>query len=197
MGWYIALAILLFLAWLPLGVWVQYENKVLTLKVLAWFLKIPILPAKEKKPKKAKKEKPKKQKKPKKTTEKEKKKWNITIDAIFDALDLLGGFVARLGRRLHMKRLEVALVFGGEDPANTAILYGKGCAMLGALEPAIDNVFHVKHKKLSADVDFLRSDLNITATVEIRFHLGMMIAVVIYLACRGLKLYKAIKPVKS
>ena len=65
MGWWIALAILVGLAVLPLGVSVKYNADGVWLAIVAGPVRIQILPAK-KKVKKPKKEKPQKEKKPKK-----------------------------------------------------------------------------------------------------------------------------------
>ena len=65
MGWWIALAVLVGLAVLPLGVSVKYNADGVWLAIVAGPVRIQILPAK-KKVKKPKKEKPQKEKKPKK-----------------------------------------------------------------------------------------------------------------------------------
>ena len=65
MGWWIALAIVVGLAVLPLGVSAKYNASGVWLAIVAGPLRIKILPAK-KKEKKPKKEKPKKEKKPNK-----------------------------------------------------------------------------------------------------------------------------------
>ena len=65
MGWWIALAILVLLAILPLGVSVIYNEDGPLIRVIAGFIKIKVFPRK----KKAKKEKPKKEKKKKKKKE--------------------------------------------------------------------------------------------------------------------------------
>ena len=65
MGWWIALAVVVGLAILPLGVSVKYNADGVWLAIVAGPIRIKILPAK-KKEKKPKKQKPKKEKKPKK-----------------------------------------------------------------------------------------------------------------------------------
>ena len=73
MGWWIALAIVVGLAILPLGVSVKYNADGVWLAIVAGPIRIKILPAK-KKEKKPKKEKPKKEKKPKKDKSEKAKK---------------------------------------------------------------------------------------------------------------------------
>ena len=73
MGWWIALAIVVGLAILPLGVSVKYNADGVWLAIVAGTIRIKILPAK-KKEKKPKKEKPKKEKKPKKDKSEKAKK---------------------------------------------------------------------------------------------------------------------------
>lgn len=57
MGWWIALAVLVLLAAMPLGVSVVYDADGPLIKVIAGFIRLKIFPAKKKKPKKDKKNK--------------------------------------------------------------------------------------------------------------------------------------------
>lgn len=66
MGWWIALAVLVGLAILPLGVSFRYRAEGILLNILAGPIRIRILPAKKRKPKKDKPEKKKRQKPKKK-----------------------------------------------------------------------------------------------------------------------------------
>lgn len=69
MGWWIALAVLVLLAAMPLGVSVVYDADGPLIKVIAGFIRLKIFPAKKKKKEKPKKEKKKDTKTPKKAEE--------------------------------------------------------------------------------------------------------------------------------
>ena len=76
MGWWIALAVIVGLAILPLGVSFRYRAEGVLLSILAGPVRISILPAK----KKAKKDKPKKNKSKKKTSSKAKKPATTSVE---------------------------------------------------------------------------------------------------------------------
>ena len=61
MGWLIFAGVLIFLALLPLGVWIRYDASGPVARIVAGPIKIKVFPVK----KKEKKPKPKKEKKPK------------------------------------------------------------------------------------------------------------------------------------
>lgn len=173
---YIILAIIAFfviLLSIKLAVTVHYEGDV-ALSVKWLFIKINILPKKEKKPKKEKpkKEKKKKEEEPKAEDEKikepKKKKGdnmfvrfykNRGVDGVVqllkDAVAALGGMFGRIFGAFTFEELYIALKVGGKDSADTAIKYGEICA--GAFPAMGLFVNKAKVKKYSIDIspDFI------------------------------------------
>jgi len=149
----IALYILLGIAVLLIGllcvpVVVQAEYaQALTLRARWAFLKIPVIPGKEKKPKKKKKDKPKKEKPEKLKEPKEKSnKPNIlqrfyTYQGISGFIDLLQRTIEILKQFRHglwlcfkIRKLSLHMRITGGDPQSIVEKYGKTCA---AVFPAL------------------------------------------------------------
>ncbi|MCI9158563.1 MAG: DUF2953 domain-containing protein [Lawsonibacter sp.] len=66
------------------------------------------------------------------------------------ALEAAGG----LWRSFRTDMLELRLTAGGRDPADTALLYGRACAALGALWDPLTRAFHVKDGSARVELDF-------------------------------------------
>jgi len=144
---YILLGIvILFTGLLCVPVVLQAEYaQALTLRVRWAFLKIPVIPGKEKKPKKKKKDKPEKEKPEKKPKEKSDEP-NIlqrfyTYQGIHGFIDLLGRTIAILKQFRHglwlcfrIRKLSLHMRIIGGDPQSTVEKYGKTCA---AVFPAL------------------------------------------------------------
>lgn len=186
---YIFLGIIAFFVILlsvKLVVTVHYENDVaLSLKWL--FVKINILPKKEKKDKKPKKEKKPKEEKPKETDEKipepkKKKGDNIfvrfyknkgvdgVVQLLKDVASAVGGMFRRIGRAFLFEELFVAMTVGAGDSAETAIKYGKTCS---AAFPAMGYIVsNMRVKKYSIDItpDFIygKNEAKLHTTVSVR-----------------------------
>ncbi len=139
---YILLGIILFLVLLmliPIGVKAGFEDELKAVLKIG-FVSVRLYPPKPKKEKK----KPKKEK-PKKDSEKkesEKKKTNLIkekgiqwlIDLIGEAARLAMGAMKSFFRHLVIKRLNISIVYHGEDADDTAVKYGYLCL---AVYPAV------------------------------------------------------------
>jgi len=145
---YILLGIVAFFTGLlsvPLIIQAEYAQAA-TLRVRWLFLKIPIIPGKEKKPRKKKKEKPKKEKPEKPKKEKDDKKPGIferfyKYQGVSGFINLLQRTVAILKRFRHglwlcfkIRKLHLRMLVKGGDPQAVVEKYGKTCA---AVFPAL------------------------------------------------------------
>lgn len=181
MGWWIALAIVVALALLPLGVSVLYNEDGFFLRCLVGWIPISLVGGKEKKTKpkkekKAPKEKKAKQKKapsqPKKKQE-EKKGGSITdfLPLVTIALNFLNAF----RRKLRIRRLEMKLIMAEDDPCDLAVNYGRAWAALGNLMPQLERCFVIKKRDLEVECDFEASDTVIKARADIVIRLGSVL----------------------
>lgn len=145
MTWlYILLGFILFIALImliPIGVKVGFKDELKAVLKIG-FIPIQLYPPKpeKKKKKKPKEEKPKKEKK-KEKEEKEKKPSLIKekgivwlIDLIRDAANLAMGMMKSFFKHLVIKRLNISIVYHGEDADDTAVKYGYFCL---AVYPAV------------------------------------------------------------
>ncbi|MBQ3330036.1 MAG: DUF2953 domain-containing protein [Ruminococcus sp.] len=149
---YIILGILLLLfliMMIRVQVFAQYADD-LTLSVKVLFIKIRLLPAKEKK-KKSDKKKPEKkkpeEKKPKKEEKKKEKKPNFLtklkekkglsglLSLFTSVAKIAAGMLKSIFSHIVIKKLDVGIALSGEDAATVAVNYGKVCS---ALYPAVN-----------------------------------------------------------
>lgn len=191
MGWLIALAVLVFLGVLPLGVSVLYDSAGAAVRAMIGPVKVKVFPKKkkEKKPK-AKKEKPKKNTPPQEQPQpgpagegtgkkkapapKEKKQGGPISDFIplvYVVLDLLADFP----RLFRIHRLDLNLILGGGDPADLGENYGKACAALGNLWPRLEETFIIRRRNVKLQCDFESSQTLIEARLDISVTLGRLL----------------------
>ena len=205
MGWLIALAVLVGLAWLPIGADLRYDDRgfrfsaeVLGLPVWRWpgKKKLP-KPEKEKAVKEEKPEKPKKSpKKQKKSTEAPKteaapsqqppKKGGSLkkfLPLIRLGLDLLDSF----RQKLRVDELELNLILAGDDPCDLALNYGRAWAALGNLIPKLEQYFVIKKRNLEVQCDFQAEEITVNAHCVLTVTLGRVLALAAVYGVRGLK----------
>ncbi len=194
MGWLIALAVLVLLAWLPLGVTAKYNSDGFFLKVIAGPLRIAILPKREKKAKAAK-EKPAQKdesatQKPAPTKEKE-KGGPITdfLPLVQTALDLLNAF----RRKLRVNRLELKLIMAADDPCDLAVNYGRAWAAVGNLMPLLERCFVIKKRDVEVECDFQSNQTLIIARLDLTITLGRLLGILVWYGVRALKQFISIQ----
>ncbi len=176
MGWLIALAVLVLLAVLPLGVSALYDSDGPVVRIIAGPLKLKVFPTKKKqKPKKEKKKKePEKKPPPKANAPKQKSGGNIKdfFPIVGRVLEFLGDF----RRKLRVNVLTLNLVLAGDDPCDLAQNYGKACAALGNLWPRLEEFFVIQKRDVQIQCDFEATQTLITARLDISITLGRLIA---------------------
>ena len=189
MGFLIAFAILFLLAILPVGVWVRYDEDGFVLKLLAGPARIGLIPGSQKKNKKKKPKKASSKTGTGKTgaTDPEKEKTTGPITDFFPliqiAFDLLGDFF----HKLRFDSFQLDVTFGGDDPCDLAINYGKTQAIVSALEPALSQILDIKRKDLRLRVDFEASQTVVFLCAQVTMSLGALLVLLVrygFLAAR-------------
>lgn len=147
----IAILVVLFLITLiPVGIKARYKNKVYCVLKIG-FIKIRILPEKPKKKKpKVKTEEKSKEKKPEKPKQKEAvfsfikllKQNGVSgiINILKKIASLAAGALKDVFKHIIIRELSIDVVIGGDDAAETALNYGKTCAVV---YPAVSTVTQV------------------------------------------------------
>lgn len=189
----IVLLVILVALWnLPLGVDAEYSHQGPVVKAVAGpfsFLLYPREKKAEKKPKEkqSKEKKPEAEKKPEEQADKKGGKIAFFRELLGLGLQALG----HIRRKLRLNMLTIHLTVGGagEDPAASAILYGRAWAAIGALVPLLEHTFVIGRRDIQAAVDFTEPDNNIYAHGNLTMKLGDILCIAVYYGVRGLKIY--------
>ena len=198
MGVWIAAAIVLILAVLPLGVRVRYNSAGLILRVIAGPLKITVFPRK-KKPKKQKV----KQKKPKEEqnaepsasedkppqppeAQPEQKEKGGSLTRFLPLIKLGLRFLGDFRRKLRLDNLYVRLILAGDDPCDLAVNYGRIWAAVGNLMPQLERLFVIKKRDIQVECDFAASETCVVAHLDITITLGRLLALALVYGVRVL-----------
>ena len=201
MGWYIALAILVLLAILPLGASVLYDADGPRVRIVAGPLKLQVFPMKKKaKKSKRKKDKPKKEKKPKivhepgepgakKEPEKKGGSWKDFLPFVRVGLDLLND----LRRKLRVDHLKLHLTMAADDPCDLAVNYGRMNASLAGLLTQLERFLVIKKRDVHIDCDFTASETVILARLDLTITLGRILAIAVVYGVRALITYLKFK----
>ena len=188
MGWLIALAVLLALGCLPLGISGIYKADGPVAKLLIGPVKIALYPREKKeKTKSAKKEKTKETAKSEKTAPAEKKGGSFKdfLPLVRIATDFLGD----LRRKLRVKRLELLLCMAGGDPCDLAVNYGRAWAAVGNLMPQLERLFVIKKRDVQVCCDFTQTATTIYVRADITITLGRLLGLALRYGWRALKEY--------
>ena len=198
MGVWIAAAIVLILAVLPLGVRVRYNSAGLILRVIAGPLKITVFPRK-KKPKKQKV----KQKKPKEEqnaessasedkppqppeAQPEQKEKGGSIARFLPFIKLGLKFLGDFRRKLRLDNLYVRLILAGDDPCDLAANYGRIWAAVGNLMPQLERLFVIKKRDIQVECDFTAAETCVVAHLDITITLGRLLVLALVYGVRVL-----------
>lgn len=189
MGWLIALAVIVLLAVLPLGVSVKYDSGGPLVRIIAGPVRFTVFPRKKKKPRKEKPPKPEKPPKAAKSAPKaEPKKTGGSITDFLPlvrvGLDFLEDFLCR---KLRVNRLEMKVILAGDDPCDLAVNYGRAWAALGNLIPRLERFFVIQHRDLQVECDFTADKTLIFARLDLTVTVGRMVALAAVYGVRGLR----------
>ena len=186
MGWLVAMAVLVGIAMLPIGIRGVYREASAGIWVLIGPLKFKVYPAKAKEKKKTSSQ-PKKQKKG------SSKKGGSLSDFYPIARTVLD-FLKELHRKVSVKNLELKVVLAGDDPCNLVINYGRAWAALGSLTPQLERFLTIRKKNIEVACDFVAESTRVyakvdaTLTVARAFSLGLR---------HGMKIIKDILKLKK
>ena len=187
-GWIIAAAVLVALALLPLGVRAQYDGA-FRLWVVISFIKIPMLSGD--KPKKVEKPKAEAKESAKEKVPAEKKSifrldlqhhWKDYLALVWD---LLGG----LRRKLLLRELTFLAYFGGKEPDERALNYGRAWAAIGTTMPMLEQSFHIRKRDVRAVYDETAEQIHLYLSLYVSIRLGQLL----YLALRALRRFLVIQ----
>lgn len=182
LGILLALLLLLLIALLiPVKVRFSYDQGDMDLTVRYGPVKLRLFPPPEKDKDKASEEKPRKKKKAKKAKKKKPKKpkAKINMDQILYALEklppILGRALRRTGRSIRVAPLKAYVLVAGSDPADTAQLYGRLTAAVGAGLPVLEKGLRVKDVDIRLYPDFTQQQMDLIADVGVSLRPGSLV----------------------
>lgn len=199
MGFWIAAAVLLVLAILPLGIRIRYNEAGFFLKVIVGPIKIAVFPRRKKpenrKPREKKPDKehkleqsktsvPEEQQQPDAQPEQQEKGGSLTrfLPLIQLGLEFLGD----LRRKLRLDNLYLRLILASDDPCDLAVNYGRVWAAVGNLIPQLERLFVIKKRDIQVECDFTAAETRIAAHLDITITLGRLLVLAIYYGIRVL-----------
>ena len=201
MGIWIAAAVLLALAILPLGVRVRYDNAGFFLRVIVGPIKITVFPIRKKAKKgktRKKKKKPEQKTVKKESTSPEKKPTQPSKAAPvnkekggsltrFLPLVKLGlRFLGDFRRRIRVDRLYLRLILAGDDPCDLAVNYGRIWAAVGNLMPQLERLFVIRKRDIEVECDFTAEEICVVARMDVTITLGRLLVLAVYYGVRVL-----------
>ena len=197
MGWAIALAVIVLLAILPLGVSARYDEAGPVIRLILGPVRLQVFPGRKKNPPREKK--PKQKKKPAQTQTKSGKtqskggKLSDFLPIVQTILDFLWDF----RRKIRVDVLELKLTMAGDDPCDLAVNYGRAWAALGNLEPQLNRLFIIKKKDMQVQCDFEADDTRILARLDLTITLGRLLALAVRYGVRVLREFLSIMKLRK
>lgn len=197
MGWLIALAVIVILACLPLGVSAKYDGGGPIVRLILGPVRYTVVPGK----KKAGKEKKEKKTEEKTVTKSEnapaKKSQGGKLTDFLPIAKIVWEFLTDFGRKLRVNVLELKVILAGGDPCDLAVNYGKAWAALGNLDPQLERLFVIKKKDMEIECDFTADQTLIFARLDLTITIGRLVWLVFRYGTKALreylKIYKTIK----
>ena len=178
---YIILGILLLIiiiGLLRLGLYFEYSQDGARLVLKIAFVKIQVFPEiKKKEKKKAKRPAPsrkEKAEKPKRTVGETVKRVKAVIPTVVQALN-------RLRRRLKVNQLTVIYTIASDDPADTAIKYGRVAAATSWLFPTLNSVLNIKKSFVKTQTDFVDTEDRIYICADVSIAVWELIYILLKL----------------
>lgn len=168
MGWLIALAILILLAFLPLGLSARWDAHGSILELRVGFLRVYVEEDKNQ-PEGKRKKSVKKITTGRKEIEKT-EEGGLLSELLPDFRDQLY-FLNELRKKLWVKKLVVRLTLGGEDPCDLAMQYGRANAIMNSLVPLLEQCFTIRRRDLQIQCDFDAKETVFYARAELRITL--------------------------
>lgn len=194
-GWFvlgIVLAVFVLIGCIPVGVDASYHENALALQLKIGLFTMQVLPAKPKKKKAVSSKKKSAAKKPDAKPVRTKKQLQmpkLTLQDILALADLACDTLGNLRRKLRVEVLVLHVTLGGSDPAKAAILYGRAWALIGMLNPKLEQLFVIKKRDIQPVLDYNEKETKIDAHLALTITIGRAISLAGRAGVRFLKLW--------
>ncbi len=168
----VVLGVLLAIGFLPIGICAKYEEGA---EVSLTVANIPMVlyPPKKEKKKKETSPDPSKEEKPKKSLP---PLPQLLQTYLPPALKVLG----LLKRKLLIRKLKLHAYFGGSDPADAALNYGRAWAAIGMVMPLLEGNFRIGKRDVGAFLQEGEKKIRLAAKLHITLTVGRILQIAIY-----------------
>ena len=194
-GWFvlgIVLAVFVLIGCIPVGVDASYHENALALQLKIGLFTMQVLPVKPKKKKAVSSKKKSAAKKPDAKPVRTKKQLQmpkLTLQDILALADLACDTLGNLRRKLRIEVLVLHVTLGGSDPAKAAILYGRAWALIGMLNPKLEQLFVIKKRDIQPILDYNEKEMKVDAHLALTITIGRAISLAGRAGVRFLKLW--------
>lgn len=114
----------------------------------------------------------------------------MTLDQILklarEFVPLVLEAVSKFWSDLVTDELEIAVIVGSADPADTAMLYGKINAAMGAIWEPLSKAFHVKNGRAHVGVDFESQNITLYAHAALSVKIGQILRLALHFGIKAL-----------
>lgn len=215
MSWFIALAVIVLIALLPLGVSVRYDEGGLLVRLCVGPARFTVYPRRKKKekpeeepaqPSKDREDKPREDEPREEQPEKEpvqprkvprmqpaKKKLGGRLTEFYPLLKTGLAFLNELRRKLRVKRLEARLILAGDDPCDLAVNYGRAWAAVGNLMPILERTLKIKKRDVQVECDFDGDTTRVYVRTDVTVAFGRALWLVLRYGFRAMRQYLKIQ----
>lgn len=170
MGWLIALCVLIGAAVLPIGISAIYNTGGPKVKVLVGPVRFAVYPRKKKTSDTTKKQTP-----VRKETTQNKQCAGGSAKDFTPLLHRLLDFLSAAKGKLRVRRLDLKLTLGGDDPCDLAVNYGHAWAAVGNLIPLLERHFVIKKQDVEVQCDFTSNETCIYARLDLTITVGRLL----------------------
>jgi hypothetical protein len=187
----VLLALIVLLCMIPVGFDAGYEQgqahvsaKVMGL-LLQLYPKPPPNPNAKPKKEKPKKDKP-KEEKPKAEKPRKKPSLRFSKDEILELIKAVLTGAGRFGKKLKVDRFVLHVTLAGDDPCDTALLYGWLNAALSTLAPIARRRFTAKDVDVWTELDFNGEDVKLDIALAMSIRIGQILGAALHIAFKAL-----------
>ena len=123
------------------------------------------------------------------------------LDLVWDLLPVVQETVGRFRRKLQIDDLTLHVTWAEEDPADAAIHYGQGWAVVETLLAFLEANFTIKNRQVSLDLDYLTEQPRVYIRVGLSLTAAQLLGIGLWAAGKSLKVLwnhrKLLKPARK
>lgn len=185
MGWLVALAVILAVCFLPVGISAWYDSNGAAANLIAGPVRIRLYPkSSDSNSRKAKKKSEKDRGAAKGGSGQDSGSKGGSYRDFLPVLKLVLELLAEFRSKLRVTRLEFKCILAGDDPCDLAVNYGRAWAALGNLMPHLERFLVIKSRDLAVECDFTAAQTVVLVRVDLTITVGRLLRIGL---CHGVR----------